>query len=85
MKAIHNRVRPADDVPGVVIKEQRYDKWKQFTTTLLSRKRYGQLLSKSKDTINESNSQLQDRIFLSDFDKFLVALPFEGEESDITE
>ena len=42
-----------------VFKEQRYDKCKQFTTFWLSHSVIRSLFSKSKDTINASNSQLQ--------------------------
>ena len=57
MKAIHNKYGDKDKQINVVIKEQRYDKWKQFTTQSDTSKLCSKLLSKSKDTINESNSQ----------------------------
>ena len=39
-------------------KEQKYEKWKQFTTEQLDKFSDDKLFSKSKSTKNESNSQL---------------------------
>ena len=57
MKAIHNV--PAQQHPAAVavFKEQKYEKWKQFTTTSFDNRNYFLLFSKSKSTKNESNSQ----------------------------
>ena len=44
--------------PRAVFKEQSYDKWKQFTTRITITTPVSTLFSKSKVTINESNSQL---------------------------
>ena len=57
MKAIHNAPIFGPFGLSAVFKEQRYDKWKQFTTPLWWRFWCWRLFSKSKDTINESNSQ----------------------------
>ena len=58
MKAIHNRRGAEGAVDEAVFKEQKYEKWKQFTTFSLKTKLGYLLFSKSKSTKNESNSQL---------------------------
>ena len=45
-----------------VFKEQRYDKCKQFTTIEIVGQNGYRLFSKSKDTINASNSQRDDSL-----------------------
>ena len=63
MKAIHNADELAAYNAEAVFKEQKYDKWKQFTTYHNESNQNYLLFSKSKSTINESNSQLNDAVF----------------------
>ena len=58
MKAIHNCFVTYFIIIEAVFKEQSYDKWKQFTTSEEEGQFVDLLFSKSKVTINESNSQL---------------------------